>query len=226
MTNKRLVAGFSGVMALLMTCGACTSIRDLSSYSAGSKGAAGAPGLQAPIADGGDATTPTPQPEAGAPATLEAEAQTPSDVPLIPPDTVAAVDDCTGPDEFTDPDATICYRLDDRSGSWSDARDLCQAWGGDLAKVETVAENTALGEHCDQDVWLGASDVDEEGSFRWIDGSGVDAQGAWAPTQPDDYDDREDCLELRAMDDRWNDVPCMGPKVALCERSLRAAAAE
>lgn len=222
MTNKRLDAGFSGVTALLMACIACTSLQDLSSYSAGSSSSAGAADDLAPPVAHAVEEAPAPTPDAGAPNTPAVEAQSPADVPLIPPGSVAG-DDCTAPDEFTDADASSCYRLGDTTSAWRDARDLCQAWGGDLAKVESVEENTLLAAHCDEDVWLGASDFDDEGNFSWFDAAAVDADGPWAPAQPDNYEGREDCLELRALDDSWNDVPCMSPKLPLCERALGGA---
>jgi hypothetical protein len=228
MTHTRLDAGFSGVTALLMTCLACTSLQELSSYSAGSSDGAAAPDSQptAPSSSGDEAPPPTP--DAGAPAPPAVEAQNPTDVPLSPPDSVDDVDadDCTGPGEFTDPGGFSCYQLSDTLGPWRDARDLCQAWGGDLAKVESVEENTLLGARSDRDVWLGASDFEDEGNFRWFDGDDVDPDGSWAPAQPDNYEGSENCLELRAMDNRWNDVPCTSEKVALCERALGGDGAE
>jgi hypothetical protein len=220
MIHTRLDAGFSGVTALLTTCLACTSLQDLSSYSAGSSDGAAAPDSQPTATNSSGDEAPPPTPDAGAPAPPAVEAQNPTDVPLIPPDSVDGADDCTGPDEFTDPDGASCYQLGDALGPWRDARDLCQAWGGDLAKVESVEENTLLSEQSDQDVWLGASDFEDEGNFRWFDGDDVDPDGSWAPAQPDNFEGRENCLELRAMDNRWNDVPCTSEKLAMCERAL------
>jgi hypothetical protein len=225
MMDTRLDAGYSGVTALLMTCLACTSLQDLSSYSAGSSDDAAPPDVQ-PTADDDADESPSPTPDAGAPAPPAVEVQTPTDVPLIPPDSVDSASDCTGPDEFTDPDRTSCYQLGDALGPWRDARDLCQAWGGDLAKLESDEENTLLAERSDQDMWLGASDFEDEGNFRWFDGDDVDPDGSWAPAQPDNFEGRENCLELRAMDNRWNDVPCTSEKLALCERAMGGAGAE
>jgi hypothetical protein len=217
MTNTRLDAGFSGVTALLMACLACTSLQDLSSYSAGSSDGAEAPAFQPPAAQSNDEAL-TPAPDAGAAAAPASEAQNPSDVPLIAPDAVDAADACTGPGEFTG--STSCYRLGDTAVAWRDAREFCQGWGGDLAKVESVEENDLLSEHTEQDSWLGASDFEDEGTFRWVDGDEVDPDGSWAPAQPDNFEGRENCLELREQDDNWNDVPCLSPKLALCEREL------
>ncbi len=225
MTHTRLDAGFSGVTALLAACLACTSLQDLSSYSAGSAESAPPPDPQSSDAQGPD-QPPPPAPDAGGSTGAAAEAQNPSDVPLIAPGSVDDADDCTGAGEFTDPDGAACYLIGGDLAGWRDARDLCQAWGGDLAKVESVEENTRLADRSDEDVWLGASDLEDEGNFRWFDGDDVDGEGPWAPAQPDNFEGRENCMELRAMDDRWNDVPCMSEKFALCERALESAAAQ
>jgi hypothetical protein len=225
MTNTRHDAGFSGMTALLLTCLGCTPLEDLSSYSAGSDDAAAPALLQAPVEEGpADPLAPTP--DAGAADPPAVEAQNPADVPLIPTDTDNAADDCAGPGEFENPSATSCYLIGGTTSSWRDARDACQDWGGDLAKVESVEENTFLSEHSTVDSWLGASDFQDEGSFRWFDGDDVDPDGPWAPAQPDNFEGNENCIELREADDRWNDVPCTSAKVALCEREFGSEAGE
>lgn len=219
MTNKRHCAGVSGVMALLAACLACTSLQDLSAYSAGPSDGAAPPDFQPPAADDNEQPL-APLPDAGAPAAPVAEARDPADLPLLPTGNAdAGAAGCTGPAEFTAPDSSTCYRLGDTTGAWRDARAFCQGWGGDLAQVQSPEENSLLSQHTEQDAWLGASDVEDEGTFRWVNGDDVDLDSLWASAQPDNYEGREDCMELRQLDDRWNDAPCMSPKVALCERA-------
>jgi len=225
MINTRHDAGFSGMTALLLTCLGCTSLEDLSSYSAGSNDAAAPSLLQAPVEEGPDDGL-APPADAGAAEMPVIEAQDPGAVPLVPTDMGDAADDCTGPGEFENPSATSCYLLADTTTSWRDARDACQDWGGDLAQVESVEENTLLSEHSTGDSWLGASDFQDEGSFRWVDGDEVDPGGLWAPAQPDNFGGNENCMELREADDLWNDVPCMSPKLPICERDVESGAAQ
>ncbi len=60
------------------------------------------------------------------------------------------------------------------SASWPQADDVCEAQGGTLARVDSAAENTALlAELIDLaavSVWLGGSDLADEGAWRWSDG--------------------------------------------------------
>jgi hypothetical protein len=114
-------------------------------------------------------------------------------------------------------DLGSCYMFGDNVFSWQDARNFCQAWGGDLIAIESPEENTALADHIDRSVWIGAHDGEAEGTFSWARGNLIE-YAAWGSGQPDDLGGVEDCVELRA-DNRWNDVACTGEvaRRALCE---------
>lgn len=67
------------------------------------------------------------------------------------------------------------YALIRLAKNWHEARDLCAALGGHLVTVADADENAFIqrlippGEGC----WLGATDEEEEGVWRWVDGSPV-----------------------------------------------------
>lgn len=119
--------------------------------------------------------------------------------------------------EFVGLEPDTCYRLLDTATSWADARDLCQEWGGDLAEVTSAEENAMLVARLPVDFWLGANDQGNEGDMQWSSGAPF-VFAPWAEAQPDNFGGEEDCLELRGQDHRFNDVPCIGPKLPLCER--------
>lgn len=244
MVNTRHEAGWADVarrgsaLTAVMLCVGCTSLEDLSSYSEGSAGAGGFPVFQPPR--GGAASEPSPRPSGSGAVATASESQNPAGVPLLPAesdsagsgngddsedseDTDPGEDDCAGEEEFTDAEATTCYVILPDADSWREARAGCLEWGGDLARIDSDAENDLLSEQTEGDVWLGAGDFLEEGNFRWIDGEPVDDDGDWAPGQPDNFENREDCLELRSFDDNWNDVPCTSSKRGLCERAIAGA---
>jgi C-type mannose receptor len=108
----------------------------------------------------------------------------------------------------------------DTTLSWQDARDFCQAWGGDLVEIGSAEENAELTERIDGAAWIGASDQAEEGTFVWPGGNSLDYE-AWFEGQPNNLQGLEDCVELRAIDGQWADTPCMGnvSRQALCERT-------
>jgi hypothetical protein len=218
MTNTRLDARLSGLTPLLTACLGCFSLQDLSSYSEGSAVTAELPSSGEPLAAADDA---------GASEIRAMENQDPANLPLAPAgtadttDPAGTADDCAAAGEFSDPASSSCYLLSESAGSWRDGRDLCQIWGGDLAQLVSREETALASEHCDEDVWIGARDFEEEGNFRWLDGDELDPEDAsWGAGQPDNYEGREDCVELRANDDNWNDASCGSDKPALCERPL------
>jgi hypothetical protein len=102
--------------------------------------------------------------------------------------------------------------------SWAVARSSCQDWGGDLVEITTPGENELITAQVAGSTWIGANDLQSEGEMVWASGAPVD-YATWAPTQPDDFEGREDCVERRAPDGLWNDAPCDGAKRAVCERS-------
>ena len=130
-----------------------------------------------------------------------------------------AADSCTAMGGFSISEMASCYMLGDNVFTWQDARNFCQAWGGDLVEIGTLEEDVALAQRIDGSVWIGANDQEEEGTFRWAGGAPLEYAG-WAENQPNNLQGNEDCSELRAFDDHWSDVACTGDvaRQALCER--------
>lgn len=91
------------------------------------------------------------------------------------------------------------------------ARAFCQARGEDLLQLDAAAEESWAYEFVTESgsLWLGANDIDQEGDWRWPDGSSVAAgYTAWAEGQPNDSGDGEDCAVLHSGMGEWNDVAC------------------
>ena len=84
------------------------------------------------------------------------------------------------------------------SVTWVAARDRCVQAGMTLVRVDDAAENTFIRTHVDPlanpQVWLGANDVELEGTWRWLD-------------EPDDRQAVEDCAESFPQG-MWGDQPC------------------
>ncbi|XP_047502514.1 C-type lectin domain family 4 member M-like [Penaeus chinensis] len=75
--------------------------------------------------------------------------------------------------------------------SWADARERCREMQGDLAAPRRYGLfrqfmiEQRLGRA--YTYWLGASDAEEEGTWRWVDGRPVDmGSGMWASNQPNE----------------------------------------
>jgi hypothetical protein len=137
----------------------------------------------------------------------------------VTPTDIDAAASCATMGGFTIAATSSCYMLGDNVFAWQDARNLCQAWGGDLVEIDSLEENEELARAMDESAWIGANDQAEEGIFRWAGGAPL-AYAGWSANQPNNLDGNEDCTELRSFDERWSDVPCTGDitRRALCER--------
>ncbi|KAK2840175.1 hypothetical protein Q5P01_013915 [Channa striata] len=104
------------------------------------------------------------------------------------------------------------YLLSTESGSWTNATEDCQRKGADLVVIESLKEQEFLSEFTNESAWIGLSDRDEEGTWKWIDGTTM-TFGYWGEDEPNNSvahsNDGEDCAEIRVqIDHKWNDKPC------------------
>lgn len=103
--------------------------------------------------------------------------------------------------------------------TWEEARDVCFAWGSDLAWFADAAEQAVVQEGVLQefqplDRWIGVNDLSDEGLFTWSDGS-APAFAPWAEGQPNDGGFGQDCVRL-LPDGTWNDTDCKAKYQVLC----------
>jgi cysteine-rich repeat protein len=132
----------------------------------------------------------------------------------------ACVVDCAS-DEVKDPTSHHCYRSVATPTRWQAAEAECQSWGGsgDLGHLAAIGDATEQGlvEKIDTGLqWIGANDLQTEGSFGWSSG---DAWGytLWAVGEPDDSDGSNDCVIINA-DGEWRDWDCSAQLGYVCER--------
>ena len=128
-----------------------------------------------------------------------------------------------------------CFALLTTPSSWADARAACQdkGRGWDLTTIHSGDRNRFLASFLGtlSDAWVGASDTDSEGVWRWLGDSaafwnGNGATGSavgnafvsWtAGTNPEpNGGDLSDCLRLRAGGG-WADLQCTTLFAAICE---------
>uniref|UniRef100_A0A3B3I9G2 C-type lectin domain-containing protein n=1 Tax=Oryzias latipes TaxID=8090 RepID=A0A3B3I9G2_ORYLA len=111
-----------------------------------------------------------------------------------------------------------CYFLREESKTWDEAREFCRAKEADLVVINSKEENEFISKLKKQDVWLGLSDRDLEGTWKWVDGSSLTLQ-FWASDQPDNIGGVEDCAHTNfEFPGLWNDVPCQFSKQLICEK--------
>jgi hypothetical protein len=124
----------------------------------------------------------------------------------------------------------VCYVVSSSTESWQTARENCQAEGPgwDLATVRSSADTEFIIPMLDDELWIGASDAEQEGRWLWIatgdafwpeaaDGgteSGAAAYTNWNAGEPNNVDGA-DCLRLLSSG-KWADLPCDEERGALC----------
>jgi len=128
-----------------------------------------------------------------------------------------------------------CFQLVSVASSWADARTRCQSngRGWDLTTIHSETRNAWLTSMLGSitDAWVGASDTQTEGSWRWLGdttafwnglgttGSAVgNAYENWTGgTAPEpNGGDTSDCLRLRASGG-WADFQCGTAYASICE---------
>ena len=108
------------------------------------------------------------------------------------------------------------YQLSD-SLSWEDAQAQAKSLGGHLVAIDDAAEQQWLIQTFGQQerFWIGLSDRDEEGNFKWANGQTTSYRN-WKPGQPSNYKfdgalpEGEDYALMnwdRDGSGRWNDAP-------------------
>ena len=100
--------------------------------------------------------------------------------------------------------------------TWHEAEDICKEEGGHLAMIKTQATHDYVTNTWNNDFWIGISDTSKEGNYQFVDGSPVKT-AYWAPKQPDNFGNKEDCIHYVLKKDVWNDNVCGARKNFLCQ---------
>ena len=120
-----------------------------------------------------------------------------------------------------------CYfwaRTDDKK-TWEEAQQFCRNEGGQLPVVTSKAVNEYLvaekkRRHSSHlPIWLGGSDKEQEGVWKWSDCSLFKDQEftAWAKGSPSNHGGNQHCLEVWQA---WNDADCKKKNNFVCAKQL------
>jgi hypothetical protein len=108
--------------------------------------------------------------------------------------------------------------------SWQAARDDCLAIGAHLVVIETPAEQVVVGVLAGDfaparpDSWIGAHDLNVEGTFEWVNGSPFVFDN-WRAGEPNNQG-TEDCALIEGDNParEWDDRRCSNGLPYICER--------
>ncbi|XP_029315382.1 CD209 antigen-like protein E [Cottoperca gobio] len=114
-----------------------------------------------------------------------------------------------------------CYLFSNEARSWDRARQDCRQRGADLVVINSDEEQTFLFGLINQDTWIGLNDRDEEGTWKWVDGTPLTQTPVrnWGPSQPDSAGN-EDCASIRHATKDWNDRDCEHFLLSICEKTI------
>lgn len=107
-----------------------------------------------------------------------------------------------------------CYKVTSSTYSWFEAATTCAADGAYLSSFHSAAQNLWVFEYArtqgliGSDVWLGMSDLSEEGKWVWLDDTN-NSFTYFSSGQPDNHDGYEHCAAWDVTyRGTWNDAPC------------------
>lgn len=153
---------------------------------------------------------------------------------LVFTNTVNAASDCAGLGDAYTNDATSghCYFRENSTVNWTTAKANCEAAGGYLAIISSERENDLVQALVFGVNWIGATDADTEGVWKWLDNdlegatfwsgaaAGSPVNGAytdWDPIEPNDFFG-EDCGATSSS--LWGDRNCSTENLGyICELS-------
>ena len=115
------------------------------------------------------------------------------------------------------------YKFHDEKKTWQEAKRKCGMEGANLAMIKSKETREYVEtKYVSPDMWIGLSDLRQEGEFEFLDGSQPDASTttSWWPGQPSGGT-RYNCVEtnFNGKPGRWNDDSCSAKYKFLCQKS-------
>ncbi|XP_065453466.1 C-type lectin domain family 4 member K-like isoform X2 [Chrysemys picta bellii] len=116
------------------------------------------------------------------------------------------------------------YYFSQERKSWDEAERFCVSQDSHLTSVSSQAEQEFLSnETKGEGHWIGLTDRETEGSWRWVDGTEYRAdasRGFWMQNEPNNANGEEDCVHTEPEKrNLWNDNNCIRPFRWICKQA-------
>ncbi|CAL4093298.1 unnamed protein product, partial [Meganyctiphanes norvegica] len=108
---------------------------------------------------------------------------------------------------------------DEEDLTWEEAFNYCQEMGGRLAVIKEfeIFQKYQKDNYEGSSLWVGVSDIEREGKFRWINGEILQEGFPWHHNQPDNWFN-EDCVHSPSdFNYEYNDLKCTDKKQFVCD---------
>ncbi|XP_051766291.1 CD209 antigen-like protein E isoform X2 [Ctenopharyngodon idella] len=110
------------------------------------------------------------------------------------------------------------YYISSEKKSWTESRKYCTERGADLIIINNKEEQDFVKKMSDGAlVWIGLTDSDVEGRWKWVDGSTL-TSGFWGSGEPNGRTG-ENCVLTDSSG--WADYPCHGHYQWICEKTIK-----
>lgn len=115
-----------------------------------------------------------------------------------------------------------CYYRFTGAKAWETAKLTCIGNSAQLVKIESSDENNFIESQFlptgSEDYWIGLTDEEIEGTWKWSDGSSLTGYTNWDPGQPSDSSGWQNCGGIRKSGAVWHDKSCSNLKGFICEK--------
>ncbi|TWW59492.1 CD209 antigen-like protein D DC-SIGN-related protein 3 [Takifugu flavidus] len=111
------------------------------------------------------------------------------------------------------------YQVSSTKKTWDQSRSDCRQKGADLLIINSEEEQ-AFANRFQKYMWIGLTDVTNEGSWKWVDGTAM-STSYWSSKEPNGGKD-ENCGDIKNFnaEKSWNDESCSLSLFWICEKKL------
>ncbi|GAA6084603.1 low affinity immunoglobulin epsilon Fc receptor-like, partial [Tachysurus ichikawai] len=101
--------------------------------------------------------------------------------------------------------------------NWIESRTDCSNRLADLVIIDSTAEQFIPKWLLNSETaWIGLSDTDKDGVWKWVDGTNL-TTGHWNAGEPNHGKKDEYCVEILGSSNSWNDRSCSDRLLFICE---------